>query len=186
MSSPPRRRVKDGCVSAEQGQESAGSGVTAPGLLSTYLRDHHAGAVAGLNLARRLASANEGNEYGGELGLIAAEIEEDMTALEGLMEDLGVSPDQLKDLAATVGEKLGRLKPNGRWLSYSPLSRLLELEALTLGVSGKQALWRALRQTVGSEVEGVDFDELASRAERQRERLEALRLRAAGQALRAD
>ncbi|HSI81536.1 MAG TPA: hypothetical protein VK919_12890 [Solirubrobacterales bacterium] len=180
-------------MSAEPGQESSGSqakrdpaSVSAPGLLSTYLRDHHAGATAGLNLARRIASSNEGNEYGAELAQIAAEIEEDMNVLERLMEGLGVAPDQLKDLGARVGEKLGRLKPNGRWLSYSPLSRLLELDGLMLAVTGKLALWRALRETVASDLEGFDFDALAARAERQRERLEELRIRSAAQALRID
>ena len=41
-------------------------------------------------------------------------------------------------------EKVGRLKPNGRLVGYTPLGRLLELEALAAGVAGKRGLWRAL------------------------------------------
>ena len=43
-----------------------------------------------------------------------------------------------------MAEKLGRLKPNGQILGYSPLSRLVELETLALGITGKRSLWEAL------------------------------------------
>jgi hypothetical protein len=155
-------------------------------LLSIYLRDHHAGAVAGLNLARRVASENEGTAYAADLADLAAEIEEDRLTLESIMDHLGVGRDQLKDLAASAGEKLGRLKPNGRWREYSPLSRLVELEALALGVSAKLALWRSLREAVGEGIDGIAFATLETRAEGQRARLEDLRRRAAGDALGED
>jgi hypothetical protein len=83
-----------------------------------------------------------------------------------------------------MGEKLGRLKPNARWRDYSPLSRLIELEGLMLGVTAKLGLWRALREAV--ELEGFDLEELAARAEDQRNRVEQLRLRAAAEALTQD
>lgn len=155
-------------------------------LLSIYLRDHHAGAVAGVNLARRVASENEGTAYGEELARLAAEIEEDRRTLETVMARLDVGPDQVKDLAASVGERLGRLKPNGRWREYSPLSRLLELEGLVLGVTGKLSLWRALRGTIDEASDGIDLAALEARAEDQRARLEDLRLRAADEALGSD
>jgi hypothetical protein len=155
-------------------------------LLSIYLRDHHAGAVAGVNLARRVASQNEGTAYAEELADLAAEIEEDRRTLESAMDRLDVGRDQLKDLAALAGEKLGRLKPNGRWREYSPLSRLVELEALVLGVSAKLGLWRSLRETVGEAIDGIELATLEARAESQRARLEGLRLRAAGDALGDD
>ena len=44
------------------------------------------------------------------------------------MDDLGVG-SRAKDGAAWVAEKLGRLKTNGQLTGYSPLSRLVELEA---------------------------------------------------------
>jgi hypothetical protein len=155
-------------------------------LLSIYLRDHHAGAVAGVSLARRAAGQNEGTPYGQELTRLAKEIEEDIQTLEAVMESLGVGRDQLKDLAASAGERLGRLKPNGRWLEYSPLSRLVELEALMLGVTGKLGLWRALREAVGEAIDGADLGNLEARAERQRTKLEELRRRAAAEALGTD
>lgn len=157
----------------------------APRLLSTYLRDHHAGAVAGARLARRAAGQDDAGLYR-DLGAIAEEIEADKQTLEALMEALGVGTDRLKDVAATAGERLGRLKPNGRWRDYSPLSRLLELEGLVIGVNAKLSLWRNLRGTLGDRVEGIDLVELESRAEDQRSRLEGLIRTAADAALDSD
>jgi hypothetical protein len=151
-------------------------------LLRTYLQDHHAGATAGLELARRAAGSNEETEYGDELARIAVEIETDRDALGAVMEELGVKPHSLKDAAGWTAEKVGRLKPNNSLLSYSPLSRVVELEGLLLGVTGKLSLWRALQQTRGDRVTEADLEELADRAEDQRERLEALRERAVGEA----
>ena len=152
-------------------------------LLDIYLQDHHAGATAGVELARRAARANDVEPYRSELQAIAAEIEEDVASLEGLMDALGVARDRRKDAAAWVGEKLGRLKRNGTWVSYSPLSRLVELEGLMLGVRGKQALWEALAATQGASPVAADVTRLAERADDQRRRLEELRRRAAREAL---
>ena len=69
-------------------------------LLDIYLQDHHAGATAGVELARRAARANDVEPYRSELQAIAAEIEEDVASLEGLMDALGVARDRRKDAAA--------------------------------------------------------------------------------------
>ena len=152
--------------------------------LAIYLRDHHAGATAGVELARRAAGSNEGTAYGEELERIAVEIAEDKRTLERVMEELGVSVDPIKDRAAWVAEKVGRLKPNGSLIGYSPLSRVIEIEGLALGVTGKLALWESLRTVVGTAIDGVDLDRLAERAADQRDRLEGLRRSAVSEALR--
>ena len=151
-------------------------------LIQTYLQDHHAGATAGLELARRSAGANEGTEYGTELRALADEIAEDRETLERVMAAFDVGPHRIKDAGAWALEKVGRLKPNNRLLGYSPLSRVVELEGLVTGVTGKLALWQALRESVGERVDGVELAPLATRAESQRTRLEALRRRAAAEA----
>jgi hypothetical protein len=153
------------------------------GLLATYLQDHLAGATVGVELARRAASSNRDSSYGRVLAELAREIEEDRDTLEKIIGDLDVGKDHLKVTLAWTGEKLGRLKLNGRLLSYSPLSRLEELELLSLGVEGKLLLWRALRETLEVRVAGVDLDELIKRARSQRRRLETQRLKAAAEAL---
>jgi hypothetical protein len=151
--------------------------------LAIYLNDHLAGSTAGVELARRAASNNASNEYGRVLSDIAREIEEDRAMLEALMDRLGVGRDRVKSAAAWMAEKAGRLKPNGHLLSYSPLSRLEELEILLLGVSGKLAMWRALDHALHERLGGIELPELEARAESQRSRLEALRLQAAREAL---
>lgn len=147
-------------------------------LLATYLNDHLAGSTAGVELARRARGSNEDTPLGDFLAELTAEIEEDRATLGEVMEAVGAGRDRLKVAAAWAGEKAGRLKPNGRLLSYSPLSRLVELEGLTLGVTGKLALWRLLRELDDPRLAGFDFDALVARAERQRDELERHRVEA--------
>jgi hypothetical protein len=151
--------------------------------LATYLNDHLGGSTGGLELARRAAGNNEANRYGAELSRLADEIDEDRDALQRLMDELDVGTDRIKVAGAWVGEKLARLKPNGALLSYSPLSRLIEIEGLYLGVTGKLSLWTNLEATHGQVVGGVDVVERAERARSQQERLADLRKRAATEAL---
>ena len=66
-------------------------------------------------------------------------IEDDRRTLEGIAVELGFGESKTKEAVAWVGEKIGRLKLNGQLRGYSPLSRVLELEALAVGVSGS---WR--------------------------------------------
>ena len=138
-------------------------------LLSTYLQDHLAGATAGTELAKRAAAQNRSSELGTILSELAAEIEEDRGELEAIMDKLGVARDPLKVTLAWAGEKVGRLKLNGHLRGYAPVSRVLELEGLIAGVSGKLALWRALKEIAPSEprLDRESLDLLAERARRQ-------------------
>ncbi|HUA75821.1 MAG TPA: hypothetical protein VL988_13790 [Solirubrobacteraceae bacterium] len=156
-------------------------------MLATYLNDHLAGATAGRELARRAAASNQGSLLGDFLEGLAVEIDEDRDALLALMAALDVGVDRFKVLGGWTVEKLGRLKLNGRLFGYSPLSRLLELEALALGVAGKLGLWQALEELALPEraIAGVDLPDLQERAERQLEQLERNRLDAAPEALGA-
>jgi hypothetical protein len=155
--------------------------------LRTYLNDHRSGAVVGLDLARRIRDRNEDTELGQALAWIADEIEEDRDVLDGFMDALDATRNPAKQAIAWVAEKAMRLKLNGRIIGHSPASRLVELEALMLGVSGKLALWRALEASgvrlVGPEAAVLDLPELIARAMRQRDELERWRLRAADEAL---
>lgn len=100
------------------------------------------------------------------------------------MAELGVGVDRPKQVAAWSAEKLGRLKPNGRLTGYSPLSRLVELEFLALGITGKLAMWRVVADAVDGPRLGADLERLIERAEHQRSEVERWRLRAAAQASR--
>ena len=150
--------------------------------LATYLNDHLAGSTAGLELAKRTAGSNRGTEFGETLARIAEEIDEDRETLRALMRALDVSEDTIKKTAAWTAEKLGRLKPNGQLIGYSPLSRLIELEGLALGITGKKGLWKSLLNSpvaADARAAAYDFEALAARADRQVGEVEELRLRAA-------
>lgn len=155
--------------------------------LKIYLEDHYAGATAGTQLAHRTAGANEGTPYGEPLSRIAAEIEQDRDSLRAIMTELGVGPDRLKTAGAWAGEKMGRFKLNGHLTGYSPQSRVLEIEGLVIGVTGKLCLWRGLRHVAQQEtrLRVGELDLLIERAESQREELEALRLTAVAEAVAA-
>jgi hypothetical protein len=116
---------------------------------------------------------------------ITREIEEDREALLEIMTALEVPVRQYKVASAWVIEKVGRLKLNGRLLDRSPLSSLVELEALRLGVEGKACLWRTLLHVAKHEprLDSSRLDTLLDRATRQLESLEELRTGAAAEAL---
>jgi hypothetical protein len=150
-------------------------------LLAIYLNDHLAGATAGAAVARRVASSNRDNDiYYPALSRLAEEIPEDRASLLGIMSALKIRTDPMKQVLAWSAEKAGRLKLNGHLLSYSPLSRLDELELLALGVTGKLALWRSLDLIAPQEprLRRTQLAELIARAERQLEGIETCRRRA--------
>src|SRR3954469_22583233 len=147
--------------------------------LATYLNDHLAGATIGRELAKRARSNNRGTEFEATLEWLVEQIVEDREALLGIMRAVGAPEDHLKKLAAFAVERAGRLKPNNSLFSYSPLSRLVELEGLVLGVTGKLGGWRALQQLDDPRLADFDLEELAQRAIEQRDRVEEQRREAA-------
>ncbi len=150
-----------------------------------YLNDHLAGAIVGLELAKRCLSRNRGTPLGTYLEQFLGEIDEDRHHLEQVMDRLGLVKSPLKPRAAWAAEKLGRLKSNGHVLRPSPLSNVVELEGLVTGVQGKLSAWEnlaaALPDTQGDL--GVDLPALMDRAHQQLDRLRELRLAAAKEAL---
>jgi len=153
-------------------------------LLGIYLNDHLAGAVGGGDLAERLADAEATWVDGDVLAAIAAEVEEDRSALISIMAALGVPVRRYKMVAAWAAEKAARLKPNGRIFARSPLSRVIELEVLRLGVEGKAAGWRTLRTLADTDprLDAAQLDELIDRARKQIDQLERLRVQATADA----
>src|SRR3954453_17833622 len=148
-------------------------------LLGIYLNDHLAGATMGRELCKRTLGSNRDNELGPFLERLLDEIVEDRETLREIMRRLGVGEDRVKALVPWFAERLGRFKLNGSLLSYSPLSRVVELEALSLGVEGKLSMWRNLQSVEAEELEEFDLGELERRALAQRAGLEVQRLEAA-------
>jgi hypothetical protein len=147
--------------------------------LSIYLDDHFAGAAGGVELVRRLHANNREDEiFGPPLAQLQEEIEAKQVTLDRLIEQLGISRSRLKPVGAWVLEKVGRLKPNGRLRGYSPLSRLLELEGLAMGLSGQLGLWQTLIE-LDVKQPGFDFEQLAGETAEHRSTVEDLHRRAA-------
>jgi hypothetical protein len=156
-----------------------------PSLLGIYLNDHLAGATAGAELFRRAAGAHASTDAAPVLDRLVQEIEEDRQALLDIMKSLDIPVAQYKVAGAWVAEKIGRAKPNGRLTSRSPLSSVIELEGMRLGVIGKGSGWKLLQTLAGSEprLDKARLAQLIERADRQAEELEELRLAAAKEAL---
>jgi hypothetical protein len=156
-----------------------------PSLLGIYLNDHLAGATAGLELFRRATAGHRQTAAGPVLERLTKEIEEDRDALLAIMRALGVPVRQYKVIGAWFAEKAGRAKPNGRLLSRSPLSSVIELEGLHLGVLGKGSGWRLLRALADREprLDAQQLDQLIERADRQASEIEQLRIAAAVEGL---
>lgn len=148
-----------------------------------YLNDHLAGSTAGFSLAKRTLGSNRGTQFEPALERLVREIGEDRETLREIMRTLDVGEDHVKKLAPYVAERAGRLKLNGSFFSYSPLSRLVEFEGLALGITGKLAMWAALRRADDDRLAGFDLEALEARARGQQELLEEQREEAARIAL---
>jgi hypothetical protein len=151
-------------------------------LLGIYLHDHLAGSVAGRELVRRSFEHEKSGQFGPPLQQLLRDIEADGRQLREISAALELgSHAPLKERAAWVAEKLGRLKLNGHLVRRSPLSLLLELEGLQAAVNGKRALWQTLTELARSEprLKRFDLAGLVARADDQFERIRQLHDRAA-------
>ncbi|NXY97023.1 hypothetical protein HYE82_22095 [Streptomyces sp. BR123] len=146
-------------------------------LLAIYLNDHLTGANAGVSLIRRTARHHRDGELGPQLERLARQIAEDRDSLREVMTALDIPAMHLRAVLGRIGELAGRLKLNGRLVSRSPLSDVLELEAMRLGVEGKTAAWRSLQSLASTDarLDRGSIDRLLERAQRQSGLLESLR-----------
>jgi hypothetical protein len=151
--------------------------------LSIYLNDHLAGSVAALELLRTVASLEGLEEFGGRLWKA---VEDDKNQLESLMQTLSIAPSTTRRAASWLTGKLAELKMGLDDHSTGFLRRLELLEALALGVEGKQALWYALEAAAADEpsLAKLDYRTLIARASEQRVEIEGLRVETASLALR--
>jgi len=152
------------------------------------MNDQLAAGVLWREVARRSQRNNQGTELGATLELVAEAIAEDVATFEQIMKRAHIPRNPIKPRLAVVGERLGRLKLNGRISSYSPLSRFVELDFLAMGIDGKKLLWANLRDLthLSWRLPDIDFDQLIERAQWQRDKIEPFRARAGQQALDAD
>jgi len=150
-------------------------------VLAVYLNDHLAGSAAGIELAAKLRDNNQGTELGKAMVALHHDISEDRDALEELMRHLDLERHPVKEAAGWMLEKVSRLRLNPALTGSAELTRLMETEALALGIEGKLSMWVALKEAAANDprLAATDYDRLIERARGQRRTLEPHRLAAA-------
>jgi hypothetical protein len=144
-------------------------GLRNPELLGIYCNDHLASATGGIELVGRMLSSHKGDRFEEPLEQLLGELREEKSAYLGVMAALGIPVRQYKQLGVWVAEKITRAKLNGRLLSRSPLSDLVEFEFLASGVRAKRSGFETLR--IAAEVDprlpAGELDRLIDQAHRQ-------------------
>lgn len=195
-------RIGDGADAAADTAEGSGPSATAenpsagvdPGtgeldweLFGLYLSDHLTGATAGAERMERMSASYIDTPVYAGLSELAEELRLERAFLANLIDDLEVRRRVYRQAASWVGERVGRLKLNGRTFSRSPLSLILELELLRSAVIGKLGLWQVLSEHAADlELDAAVFDELGERALAQAEMLGAAHAFARSRAFRED
>jgi hypothetical protein len=151
---------------------------------AVLLRNHQAGGRAAVDLFARAAAAQRDRSYGPQLDELAREARDDLSFNERVMRRLGVPSSRSQVAALRLGERIGRLKPNGHVLRRAPLSDVIELEGLIATVHIKVAGWQAA-QVAGVLEEGelAELERLLERAATQADRLTQMHRTAATRAL---
>lgn len=162
------------------------AGSAMPDPLSIYLNDHLAAAAGGVALVRRVANSRHG-AVAEDARRLAVQVVADRDALGAIINRLGIRRTYYKEPFAIIAERVGRLKSNGTLLHRSPLSDVVEYEALALGIAAKRALWRTLRELTAKrpELGDADLEALIHRADDQLEMVERLHATAVRQAFAA-
>jgi hypothetical protein len=144
-------------------------GLRNPELLGIYCNDHLAAATGGIELVGRMLSTHKGDRFEEPLEQLLSELREEKTAYLKIMSALDIPVRQYKQLGVWLAEKVSRGKLNGRLLSRSPLSDLVEFEFLASGVRAKRSGFETLR--IAADVEPRlpkdELDRLIDQAHRQ-------------------
>lgn len=125
-----------------------------------HVHIHLAGAAAGIDLFGRSGPELADQQIGQMVLEFRDELVQEREQLLAMAERLGVGESVVMSTAARLGERLGRLKPNGDLLRRTPLTDLLELEAMRDAVAGKIAGWEALLAVVDQYPGALDRAEL--------------------------
>ena len=147
--------------------------------LNIYLQDHLAGAAYAIDLVEFMRDQHTSDELGQFAESLLVDIKADQSTLKQLAERAGVGSSTIKELTAWFSEKVSRLKL--RHAAGDALGTFEALEFLALGIWGKLSLWRALGAVAMSDgrLHGMDFEQLAARAEQQHAKVEKRRLQVA-------
>jgi hypothetical protein len=143
--------------------------------LAIYLNDHLGGSVGALEMLGDMIDTQKGKPMETFLRTLRDDIESDQAELQRLMKTLEIEESSVKKAGAWAAEKLSRVKLRLGDSGEPNLALLQSLESLSLGITGKQSLWRMLDATAKStpRLSEFDFARLDQRATDQFHRVEA-------------
>jgi hypothetical protein len=178
------RDARTGTSVHTSNRESALSAPDQRRLLRAYISDHLQLIRAGHDLACRTRRREPDGELGSLLDAVADELREQESVAIAFLRQLGAGAPWLRLAIGAAAEKIGRLKPNGRFLQASPLALVFELEVLEAMLESASRFWRVLdRAGVANELVVRRY---ADASERFVPTLERNRLRFGATALRPD
>lgn len=147
--------------------------------LATYLHDHLAGSHFAIKLLDSLIEQHADNPIGEFAANIRAEIREDQATLEQIVERVGNTHFSLAEAAGWIAEKASQFKLRRQESANGDFGSFEAIETLSLGIRGKEALWKTLTKVreFDATIPPLNFQALITRAREQFERTEQLRLR---------
>lgn len=152
--------------------------------LQIYLDDHLALMVGELELAARCQKSNRKTPLGEFLERLHTEVQSQRSIARDVLHRMGGKASPIKNGVAWMAEKLGRLKLNDSLLSYSELSRLIELESLAAAATERISLWDTLENLapLDGRFEGISYGFFRDQSEQQLKEIQTRRRYASSQA----
>ncbi|WCO65003.1 hypothetical protein PO878_10885 [Iamia majanohamensis] len=152
--------------------------------LGHHLATHQAGAALAMSTAQRARAAEEGTDLGRALATFLDELEDERDTLRRAQRALDLEPAGVVGVVRTATDGARRLLHLATTARRTPLTRVLELEVLVTGVTGKMRVWEVLGELADQEPDlpDVDWEALVVRARGQREVLLAHHRQAAREA----
>ncbi len=144
--------------------------------LSAYLNDHLAVVTSGIDLLQFLREQNPQSPLAAFALDMAAELREDRTFLQNIIDRVGQGPSAIKQAAGWLGARLNEAK-----FTPDAYGTFKAMESLSLDIEGKLLMWQILMKYAGVEpvLQNMAFDNLIERAKKQRAQVEVQRVIAA-------
>lgn len=150
--------------------------------LRIYVDDHVALLTGEFELIGRCRHENQQEVFADFLAALSLEVAEQRKVATDVLHRMGQTESKLKQSAAWLAEKFGRLKLNDSLVTYSPLARVLEFEGLSLTAMERISLWETLASGLDPRFDGLDFLTAKEQSERHLVKLRELRREAAHRA----
>ncbi|MFV2145448.1 hypothetical protein [Isoptericola sp. G70] len=132
-----------------------------------------------------MAGSYQDTPFHADIAELTEQIRGERQLYRTLLATLRIRRRRYRQVVAGVGERLGRLKLNGRLTERSPLTVMLEIELMRSAVTGKLGGWQTLEEYADDlGLEPERFARLAAVARRQLALLERLHEHAREQAFR--